>query len=383
MFGFGRLGAYDYFSHIERELDGHFRDAGHTLQSYVVEVPPTASIRRRAAKLASLVAETAPDDGSCIHLVGHSTGGLDARLVASPTAHLPGAEDKASRWLDRLASVTTLNTPHYGTPLASFFTTVSGQRMLYALSALTYIGLSMGAPPLAAASALVVALGRIDRTIGVELRMLDRATESLLKVLEPARSSEVRTFLDAIKQDQGAMVQLMPEAMDLFQAGVEDRPGVRYQSVVSMAPPPTAFGIAKSVLKPWSAITRTVFTTLYGLTARYDERYPCAAPHAGDATERLLLERFGRAPGVRANDGVVPTRSQLWGEVIWAGHADHLDVLGHFPDDRPIAELGKGDAHVDWLSSGANFGRRSFDEITRATADGMLAAAETWRRARP
>jgi len=365
MFGFGRLGAYDYFSHIERELDGHFRDAGHTLQSYVVEVPPTASIRRRAAKLASLVAETAPDDGSCIHLVGHSTGGLDARLVASPTAHLPGAEDKASRWLDRLASVTTLNTPHYGTPLASFFTTVSGQRMLYALSALTYIGLSMGAPPLAAASALVVALGRIDRTIGVELRMLDRATESLLKVLEPARSSEVRTFLDAIKQDQGAMVQLMPEAMDLFQAGIENRAGVRYQSTVSMAPPPSAMRYVRSLSSAWSAASATLFAAIWRITARVDERYPCAAK-LDAAAQAAFTRGFGQLPDLRASDGVVPVHSQVWGDVVWAGYADHLDVLGHFKDD------GSGTEHRDWLASGAEFTRAKFDQMTDAIVAGMF-----------
>lgn len=148
MFGFGKLASYDYFAHVERSLKARFRRAGEELRTYVVDVPPTASIRRRAVRLAELVASTADDEdgrGGPIHLLGHSTGGLDARLVASPSAHLPLGQGKLD-WRARLASVTTMNTPHYGTPLAGFFATVSGQRMLYAISALTFIGLSVGAP---------------------------------------------------------------------------------------------------------------------------------------------------------------------------------------------------------------------------------------------
>ena len=79
--------------------------------------------------------------------MGHSTGGLDARLLASPACI--SRSIGTLRWMPRLASVTTLNTPHFGTPLASFFATVSGQRMLYAISALTVIALTLGGPPLA------------------------------------------------------------------------------------------------------------------------------------------------------------------------------------------------------------------------------------------
>ena len=43
------------------------------------KVAPTASIRRRATRLAELIAKTCEDDDSPIHLLGHSTGGLDAR----------------------------------------------------------------------------------------------------------------------------------------------------------------------------------------------------------------------------------------------------------------------------------------------------------------
>ncbi len=413
MFGFGKLASYDYFAHLERALARRFRDRGEHFESFVVDVAPTASIRRRAARLAELVARTAGSSDDPIHLLGHSTGGLDARLVASPSARLPIPDEKLL-WLARLRSVTTMSTPHYGTPLAGFFATVSGQRMLYAVSALTFIGLSLGAPPLAAASALVVSLGRIDRMIGVELRVLDRTTEALLRALEPATSEEVRSYLDAIRRDQGAVIQLTPEAMDLFQAGVEDRRGVLYQSTCAMAPPPSPGSLARSWTSPWAALSSTLFTTLYGITSRYDERYPCATSHAGDEAETVLRRVFGRAPGARANDGVVPTRSQIWGRVAWAGWADHLDVLGHFPGrggesrsflsllsrartparsarsapppddragDRAVAEGGvapdpDADArHVDWLKSGAGFDERSFAQLIDAVASGMLDAS--------
>lgn len=406
MFGFGRLATYDYFAHVQRALVKRFADAGKELEPHVVDVSPTASIRRRAVRLAELVAKTADDGEGTIHLLGHSTGGLDARLVSSPSVHLPTAPENMA-WLSRLRSVTTMSTPHYGTPLASFFATVSGQRMLYAVSALTFIGLSLGAPPLAAASALVVAIGRLDRTLGIEVRLLDRTTDALLGVLEPAASKEVRGYLDAIRRDQGAMIQLTPEAMDLFQAGVEDRPGVFYQCTCAQAPPPTPGRLAKSFVGPWRALSSTIFTTMYGITARYDERYPCAAPEAGAEVDAILVRAFGKTPGARANDGVVPVLSQLWGKVAWAGFADHLDVLGHFPGTvvhKPfwasifgakaksaaaplevIAEAAvavggvipdpAADAnHVDWLRSGAGFDERSFAVLMDALAKGMLEA---------
>jgi len=414
MFGFGKLATYDYFAHVARALGQRFQDAGLELETHVVDVAPTASIRRRAARLADLVGATAKhDEGERgpIHIVGHSTGGLDARLVASPSARLPVSKDNMV-WLERLKSVTTMNTPHYGTPLASFFATVSGQRMLYAVSALTFIGLSLGAPPLAAASALVVAIGQLDRVVlGMEIKVIERTTEALLSALEPASSREVRDFLDAITKDQGAVIQLTPEAMDLFQAGVEDRAGVTYQSVCAKAPAPSAGRLARSMVSsPWRAISSTLFTTLYGLTSRSDDRYPCAPPESS-ACDDALRSAFGELPSLRANDGVVPVRSQVWGKIIWAGQGDHLDVLGHFPspvkDDggmvtrflsrfrserkKELTDQARVEAavvqggtkpapdadarHVDWLTSGAGFDEKAFDSLMNAIAKGMIESA--------
>src|SRR5881394_3437136 len=86
MFGFGRLASYDYFVHLDKALARRFADAGVPARIHVAEVPPTASVRRRTVKLTEFVARM--DEGGPIHLLGHSTGGLDARLAASPSVTL-------------------------------------------------------------------------------------------------------------------------------------------------------------------------------------------------------------------------------------------------------------------------------------------------------
>lgn len=386
MFGFTRLASYDYFSHVERAVEARFRKVGETVEMHVSDVLPTASVRRRAARLAELIARTATGDGP-IHLLGHSTGGLDARLVASPSAQLP-TPIESTRWLPRLSSITTMNTPHYGTPLASFFATAKGQQVLYALSAFTVIGLSLGERPLAVASVLMGIVGRGDRALGIKVPILDRSVESLVGLVDDARSPDVRTYLKAIQEDQGAMLQLSPEAMDLMVAGFEDRPGVLYQSTASMSPQPSPTAWIRTVGHPWQSLSLTLFTALHGITSRYDPRYPCArtpAAPAGDgtnvfdATDATLAKAFDESPDLRANDGCVPIRSQLWGTLVWAGLGDHLDVLGHYRDETPEEHIEL--RHHDWLTSGSRFNDASFESLMDAVVTGMMTSAQGRREA--
>jgi hypothetical protein len=189
-----------------------------------------------------------------------------------------------------------------------------------------------------------------------------------LRVLDDVRGREVRDYLQLIREDQGAILQTAPEAMDLFQAGVEDRPSTLYQCVATMAPPPSASLYVKgAITRPWRALSSSIFTGLFALTARSDERYPCCAPENDPKQEAILARVFGRAPGVRANDGVVPIRSQLWGKLAWTGHADHLDVLGHFDG----LHLRSTERHVDWLTSGSGFDQLHFERMLDAIFDGM------------
>jgi triacylglycerol lipase len=99
--GIDRIGpfpiGYSYFRGIPATLRG----AGHTV--YVARVPPTASIDLRAAALARQLRAL----DTRVDIIAHSMGGLDARLALARY----GVSD-------RVASLTTIGTPHHGTPLA-------------------------------------------------------------------------------------------------------------------------------------------------------------------------------------------------------------------------------------------------------------------------
>lgn len=109
-YGAGPLSAGDYFRGILREM----RSWG--LEVYAPRVHPTAGVYRRAWKLAERIEHLLGDRP--FHLVGHSMGGLDARLLASDPA-----------WADRMISLTTIGTPHLGTAVADL--AASNLRFLY------------------------------------------------------------------------------------------------------------------------------------------------------------------------------------------------------------------------------------------------------------
>jgi hypothetical protein len=362
LFGFARLAGFDYLQHLHAALAERFDGLGRRAVIRVVDVHPSSSIRRRAVRLARLVGETLEPGEGPIHLLGHSTGGLDLRLLVSPHASLGNGDGPPLGWVERVRSVTTLNTPHRGTPLASFFATPNGQRLLYAISAITVAGLGLGTPPLAVTSLLLATMTRTRRQAGLELELVERINDALMRVLDEDKAVEVRAWLRKIRDDRGAVTQLTPEAMDVFDAGVRDRPGLRYQCVASWAPASRPIDWAVHLRTPWAALSAALFQLIHRTTADLDPRYPCSPPDGGAAA---LLGFTRDLPPPDANDGIVPLRSQLWGTPVWVGKADHLDVVGYFRGGR---------RHRDWLSSGARFDRRQFDAMMDAIVQGMLAA---------
>ena len=116
--GFGAVGT-SYFRGIPERL------AAAGVRVFQTSVPPTGSIARRSAALRDAIRAEFGD--APVHIVAHSMGGLDARHAITHGGL--GAQ---------VVSLTTLSTPHRGSPVADRGTDVA--RRLHVLEMLRAIG---------------------------------------------------------------------------------------------------------------------------------------------------------------------------------------------------------------------------------------------------
>ncbi|QSQ25938.1 hypothetical protein JY651_13825 [Pyxidicoccus parkwayensis] len=100
---------HEYFKGVPARL----RQLGSDV--YVVRVPPTGSVSQRAEALAQAVRSL---DAKRVNIIAHSMGGLDARYAISQLG-----------LASRVASLTTIGTPHHGTPLADVGTRLLGDAL--------------------------------------------------------------------------------------------------------------------------------------------------------------------------------------------------------------------------------------------------------------
>jgi triacylglycerol lipase len=361
-FGFDYLGDLAYFVHVADALTSFFRRAALDARLYVVQTSPTASLRQRAALLLEHMHRSAGGDGGPIHIVGHSSGGLDARLVVTPEVSLPGDVDPEPL-ARRVLSVVTLATPHHGTPVAAFFSSLLGQQLLQVFSVATSYALRTGRLPAEALARLAAFFVRPGAAQAAPSSALDAVKTRLLADFASDQREPLRSFVDQIVHDQDLLPQITPAAMDLFNASTDDRAGVRYGSVVTRVPPGGVRGFLAAGLSPYAHASHLLYACVSRLAARTPaDRLPPVAP----LQEAALRRDLGTAPDRRANDGIIPTRSQPWGEVIRAVTADHLDVIGHFHHPTHVPP------HFDWLHSGSGFTRKQFlavwDDVGRFIA---------------
>jgi len=361
-FGFANLGELVYYGHVRDYFVAELARRGIEAEVVTVLSHPTASIRVRAADLFKQVEATASVDDGPIHLIGHSTGGLDARLFVSPGASL-GDDINLEPYARRVRTLVTISTPHSGTPLASFFLGLFGQKLLQLLSLFTVYVLRFGRLPLRVAFRFGQLVTRWDDQIGFRPTLLDQLFDQLLGDFSSERREELVRFFGDVGNDASLIPQLTPEGIDLFNASLQERPGVRCASVITQSRPPSFRARLGAGLDPYAQITHTVYSFLYGQT----QRMPLTAipQHTPEQTE-ALVQAYGALPTPQACDGIVPTRSQVWGRVLAAVRADHLDAIGHFdqPSHRP--------AHVDWLISGSGFRRLQFERLWKTVVDYVL-----------
>ncbi len=99
----------DYF----RGVPARLRELGADV--YTVRVSAAGSIATRAQQLADAVKLLPVDQ---VNIIAHSMGGLDARYAISRLGIAP-----------KVVSLTTIGTPHHGTPLADITTNLLGEKL--------------------------------------------------------------------------------------------------------------------------------------------------------------------------------------------------------------------------------------------------------------
>jgi triacylglycerol lipase len=360
-FGFANLGDFAYFAHVreffvtfmrQRQIEGEVR---------VVQTFPTASLARRATRVAETVAELLDDDDGDVHLIGHSSGGLDVRLFTAPNVSLPTTLD-VDKYASRVKSVVSLSSPHRGSPLATFLTSVLGAQLLRVISLVTIYTLRGGRVPIAAVFHLVRLLSLPQLPIIDSGTLLNNIYRDLLSDFSHDRREALEQFMITVGEDQELLGQLTPAGMETFNQSTFDRPGVRYGSVVTCARRPgvlTAWAVGASPLRQG---THLLFNAFHRMTANM----PSMPAGMTYAQSTALTRAYGRLMAPRDNDGMVPTLSQVWGEVIHATWGDHLDAIGHFylPSHVP--------PHFDWLNSGTRFSLADFEHIWRDVGEFLL-----------
>jgi triacylglycerol lipase len=124
----------NYFNGLEDRLKGKH-------ETLFPDVAPLDSSDKRASVLADKIQQKFPQ--GAIHIIAHSMGGLDSRSLIGRNLH--GLSDPG-----RIASLTTLSTPHRGSPVADLLVgpkPIGPRRLVYdAVShALSQLSLPTGA----------------------------------------------------------------------------------------------------------------------------------------------------------------------------------------------------------------------------------------------
>lgn len=373
--GFDALGALRYYEGVTGVLERT------PLVLHYFPNLPTASVRTRAEQLLAFLDERwrrkEIHPGDEVHLVGHSTGGLDLRQLLLRYRELeraPGPRERSVlEVLGRIRSVQFLSTPQRGTNLVC--------RMNHPLARALLIR-----PLLRACFESVRGLrerGTSESARLLRLALLrgrrqesDNWIDALLDTMEGcysregaypsalARASyfELLRWLLHMASDSSALSDLSPTRLGDAPPSPahEDDPegerrflvehGIRYASIVTVA-------------RPRSGRWFDLFNRLHAFTAE------SPVPRLGQpqAVQKLLEPRSVRMLSLADNDGLVNTLSQVWPDAAscFLVDADHADVIGHFQADAA------GDTHGSF---------KRYDLLNSSSGFDALAFAALWTR---
>jgi pimeloyl-ACP methyl ester carboxylesterase len=363
--GFARFGGFYYFAdRLIAVLRGLLEGA---LQRSVPIVPvktlPTDSLARRQTTLLANLCELRGKltGAERLHLIGHSTGGVDAQLLGC-TRDIAGRPwgPEAQQMRSKLRSVVTISAPHYGTLLAD--------------SELA----SWGEIPFRHPTAILAEA----RILYDALRIVPRDLAALAGS-DLAVPNDVTQFLWGIARNRQLIHDLKPAVMENIRQRLVPDPAITLTCFVTGTAPRTP----ENATDPGPGKTRLsdpFFCDLYNLTQTGTNTSPdvlaCerALKQHLSATDVVVRSEISVLPTLSPglNDGIVNTIRQIVDPARPAQIgafvvADHADVLGHY--DRQDSLIDGKSYNAGLFHSGAGFGDDEFFRLYRLVARRILA----------
>lgn len=380
--GFKFLGNLDYFLDVKQVLER--RLAEKKLEAVVhplgTEVP-AGSVRLRAAYVTKQAAAMHSQKAKSVHFVGHSTGGLDIRMMLSPGGAIdsgrdftndpmsdegvyltPAEEQNLPDLVEKTQSATSVATPHRGTPIANFAMRFAADRILRC----SHDCLERPLPEFLLKEGLAVAscVTKPIKPCLCETSFLNWIVGTVLS----AEPNKVVQYFQQAGEDVGALRNLTQEGMDMGDALLLDRKGVRYGSIITGTNKPTDMIATSDFLMWWTTL---FFRAARFLVSRKNDDYDYITEDLEKEMRKFYCVDRIDHPEVgnleindETSDGIVPTLSQPYGEVLGIFESDHLDCVGHFPHYRENGKPVSG-----WVRSGAGFNEERHELLWTRVAD--------------
>jgi hypothetical protein len=220
-------------------------------------------------------------------------------------------------------------------------------------------GIRLGSVPAPLLLTMAGVVRRLTRFQGPAVGIVNQIYRQLLRDFDRERQAELEQFFAAAAADQGLLQELGTEPMAGFNARIRRRDETRYGCVVARGRPPTLRTTLSIGLSPTQQAKHALYRALYELASTMPRS---ACPRLTQAQSRALDAAYGHVPDTSANDAIVPTLSQVHGDVLFATWADHHDVIGHFDGPR------HDPPHVDWLATQSHFNRHAFEQLWSTVA---------------
>lgn len=311
--GFADVGPVDYFFGVVDDLRRHGEHV------FTPALPPYRGSKERARTLARHIDQALDETGSDkVHLIAHSQGGIDARALLG----------LYPRYQEKVFSITTIGTPHHGTPIADEALSTPDAILFPAGDFLSWLLGFTRIPP--------------------EERSWDANLNGIPKELKGTNLRGPRGSADWDPRLREAIYQLSSIGMKEFNRSHPPPEDVHLFSVAAYS------NLRNS--PQWCARGE-----LFPRTERVDVvdfwLFPSAMFLAGNRLSHPI-----------ANDGVVPSESMVWERFLGCIPADHFDEVGLIGDTIP--HLVSGFDHRKFYRTLTSF-LRELEEKERHD-DGMM-----------